>query len=39
MEGSNIGDKITVGLAALGLFFICDTFGVLNAIRGYFGAL
>lgn len=38
MEGSKFGDRVVSGLAALGVFFICDSFGVLNAVRTYFGA-
>lgn len=38
MEQAKFSDKVIYGLAALGVFFICDSFGILNAVRTYFGA-
>lgn len=33
------GETIKTGLAAVGIFLLCDSFGVINWIRAAMGAL
>lgn len=33
------GETLKTGLAAVGIFLLCDTFGIINWLRGIMGAL